>query len=788
MTNPTIPARRLRFVWMCSLCVFVAASAVAQRQTLAERVSFKTRPFELSDVRLLPGPLLDLQERNHLYLLSLDVDRLVHNFRVNAGLPSSAVTLGGWEAPTCELRGHFIGHYMTACALMYSATGDEKVKEKGNKVVSALAQCQKALGSKGYLSAFPEEFIDRVEAGKRVWAPYYTLHKLMAGLLDMYMMCGNSSALDVLVGMSRWCKERTDKLSDDQMQNMLRTEFGGISEVLENLASLTRDQNHLTLARRFEKRSFLDPLINGEDKLKGLHVNTHIPQVIGAARGYELTGEKPYLDATTYFWDQVVGKRTFATGGTSNYEHWREDPGHLADQLSQETHENCCTYNMLRLTEHLYSWSGEARFFDYYERALFSGILPTHHPETGGAIMYYVPLKSGLFKMFGVPDSSYFCCNGSGIESFSKLGSNIYHRSGDTIFVNLFVPSLLSWKECGITLRQETMFPEEERTKISVRVDQPMHFTIALRIPSWTAGTASLKINGRQESVSSSTHGYVELARTWKSGDKIEFRLPMRLSLSRMPDDPLVAAVMYGPVVLAGALGDEAMTKEMKNGLGWADVDRMFSMGAAIQVPVLVARNDDLASWIQPVKGKPLTFRTVGAGRPRDVTLVPFYKLFSQRYAVYWDVLSPADWNSRESATKKLPAGTTDTVQIGDAKSERDHNFQAYRFQAGQHEGRNWVKSQLWFRYDLNISPSAPNVLECVYAGADSCRFEILIDGRVLKSESFSGSSSGSLVKVGYDVPRNLVRGKKRVAVMFRAKENKPTPEVYSVAMVTRKR
>jgi DUF1680 family protein len=667
---------------------------------------------------------------------------------------------------------------------MYSATGDESLKEKGTLVVSALAQCQKALGPRGYLSAFPEEFIDRVEAGKRVWAPYYTLHKIMAGLLDMYLLCGNKEALDVVVGMSRWCKERCDKLSEEQMQQMLRTEFGGMSEVLENLAAVTGDKNHLALARRFEKRSFLDPLMKGEDKLKGLHVNTHIPQVLGAARAYELTGEKPYVDAATYFWSQVVGTRSYATGGTSNYEYWREEPGHLADQLSQETHENCCTYNMLRLTEHLYSWTGEARYVDYYERALFSGILPTHHPDVGGAIMYYVPLKSGLFKMFGVPDSSYFCCNGSGIESFSKLGSNIYHRRDDGIVVNLFIPSELSWKERGITLRQITRFPEDERTSIIIGLDQPAKFTIAIRIPSWIAGTPVLRVNGIEEKAQLTKSGYVELTKTWKKGDKIDLRLPMQLSLSKMPDDQSVAAIMYGPVVLAGALGDEAMTKEMQNGLGWADVDRMVSMGAAIKAPTLVSSERNLASWIKPVKGKPLTFRTVGVGKPTDVTLIPFYKLFGQRYAVYWDFVSPSEYKLHIAAKPPLQAGRIDAVRIGDARSEREHNFQAYRFQTGQQQGMSWVKSQLWFRYDLDVSTSDTNVLECVYSSNDTCKFDVLIDGKLLKTENVVGTKPGNFAKVGYEIPRDRTSGKKRVAVMFRGREGKPTAELYELAVV----
>ena len=767
---------------MCLFAWYQPVRGQDASNRVVEKVAFKAHAFDMNQVRLLDGPMKELLERNRKYLLSLSVDRLVHNFRVNAKLPSNAEPLGGWEAPSCELRGHFTGHYFTACALMYAATGDEGVREQANQVVSALARCQRALGPSGYLSAYPEEFIDRVETGKRIWAPWYTLHKIFAGLLDMNTLCGNSEALETVRNMAAWAKARTDRLDEQQMQSMLKVEFGGMAEVLANLAAVTGDPAHLALARRFEKRSFLDPLIAHTDQLKGLHVNTHIPQVIGAAREYELTGEQPYYQAATYFWNQVVVARSYATGGTSNYEYWRDEPNRLAGQLSQETHENCCTYNMLRLTEHLYTWCGDARLFDYYERALFSGILPTHHPEVGGAIMYYVPLKSGLFKMFGVPDSSYFCCNGSGIESFAKLGSAIYYWNDDGIFVNLFIASELKWVKAGVTITQKTNFPEEEGTSIDLRLRAPKEFALRIRIPSWTSNPV-LRINGAVVQPTTSPSGYAELKRVWANGDRIDLRLPMELSLSRMPDDPNVAAIMYGPIVLAGALGTEAMTKEMERGLGWPDVDRMVSMGAAVEVPALVAHGEKLSSWIKPVGGKAMTFRTLEACKPNDITLIPFYRVFGERYAVYWNMYSPSQWKSLCDSRPSLPAGVTDRVMTGDPASEREHNFQAYRFQTGERMGKKWIKSPLWFRYDLNVVPSSPNILSCTYWGGDSSKFDILIDGRLLKSEILGGGR-GEFLNVGYGIPPDLIRGKSRMAVMFRAKENKPTAEVYELRVV----
>jgi uncharacterized protein len=763
-----------------------AMPQAAMRASFDKNSPIRVRQFDLHNVRLLAGPLKERLEQNRKYLLGLAVDRLVHNFLVNAGLPSKAQPLGGWEAPSCELRGHFTGHYLSACALMFASTGDVRVKEKGEQVVDALNRCQQALGPSGYLSAFPEEFIDRVEQGKRVWAPYYTLHKIMAGLLDMYTYCDNTQALDVVRRMAVWTKSRVDKLDARQMQEMLKTEFGGMAEVLANLSAVTGEQSFLDLARRFEKRSFLDPLADHKDQLQGLHANTHIPQVIGAAREYELTGDQSYSAIASFFWDEIVDVRSYATGGTSNYEYWRDEPYKLSDELSQESHENCCTYNMLRLTEHLFSWSPNSRYFDYYERALFSGILPTQHPTVGGAIMYYVPMKSGLFKMFGVPDSSYFCCNGSGIESFAKFGNNIYYEDGETVYVNLFIASEATWTTKGVTIVQETRFPEHHDAAFSFRMNRPTAFSMKLRIPLWSVKTASVRLNGKLVPMEIGSDGYVTLSRTWRQGDVLRCSLPMQLALWKFSDNPSVSAILYGPIVLAGALGTETMTEEMETGLGWANVDRMVSQGAAIETPSLAVPNADPNLWIKPVNGKPLTFRTAGVGKPADVILVPFYKLFGQRYAVYWNVYAPFEWKTLQESRPVLPAGVLDRVVVGDRVSDREHNFQAYRFQRGERLGRSWVKSQISVRYDLNADPSKTCALKCTYWGGEKdCTFLLLVDGLPLAKQTLAGGKESEFTDITYPIPPELVKGKKRISIMLRAEGGKPTGELYQCELLS---
>ncbi len=605
---------------------------VAARTWAAEKarpaINFQARPFDLRQVRLLDGPFREAMERDRKFLHSLDADRLLHMFRVTAGLPSQAKPYGGWEKPDVELRGHSLGHYLSACALMHASTGDPALKTQANRVVAELAKCQEAMGRGGYLSAFPEEFFDRVETGRKVWAPWYTLHKIYAGLIDMYSLCGNEQALKVVVGMARWARQRTDGLDGAQMQKMLGVEHGGMNDALRNLYAVTGDGGMLALARRFDHRAVLDPLARHQDRLKGLHVNTQIPKVIGAARGYELTGESYFHDVGTYFWNQVTAARCYATGGTSNDEHWRTEPYQLASELGRESHETCCTYNMLKLTRHLFSWNPDPRYADYYERALFNGILAAQNPADG-MMMYYVAMASGFYKTFMQPEDSFWCCTGTGMENHAKYGDSIYFNDEGGLFVNLFIASELDWSERGVRIRQETRFPEEAETKLVVRTVRPADFAMKIRIPSWVDPGGKATLNGKLLDAFSSPGSYLVLKRTWRDGDTLAVDLQMNLHLERLPDDAETMAILYGPLVLAGDLGSEGLTDDKVYG-------PMGPSGEPVPTPHLAGDRGRLDTWIKQVPGKSLTFRTVGAGKPNDVTLVPFYRLFSRRYAIYW--------------------------------------------------------------------------------------------------------------------------------------------------------
>jgi DUF1680 family protein len=595
-----------------------------------EKIAWRVRPFPMKQVRLGQGPCTQAMEADRKYLRSLPPDRLLHTFRINAGLGSSAQPLGGWEAPDCELRGHYAGgHYLSAVALMYASTGDEELKANGDIVVAELAKCQEALKS-GYLSAFPIEFFDRLRERQKVWAPFYTIHKIIAGNLDMYLYCGNDQALQVAEKMAGWSAGYTQSLSYDHMQRVLGTEFGGMGEVLCNLYAVTGKEHYLEVAQRFDKKAFLEPLAGHRDELKGLHVNTHIPQVLAAARYYELTGDQKYRDIAEYFWDEVVSERSYCTGGTSNGEGWTTDPGKLSTELSTNTTECCCAYNMMKLTRHLFGWRQDARLMDYYERLVFNHRLGTINPEDG-TMMYYLPLASGYWKTFGKPLDAFWCCTGTGSEEYAKLTDTIYFHDDDSLYVNLYIDSQLDWSEKGLRIKQETRFPEQPGTTLMVSTNKPQELTIHLRIPYWTQ-RGSVKLNGAVVPAFASPSSYLALNRVWKTGDKIELSLPMGLHTAPMPDDQNIRAMMYGPLVLAGRF--DPVSSQLTYGETEPKPTDQF------KVAEIVADPAKPTAWVEADGNEPLTFRSTLPSP--QVTLVPLYRIIRERYAVYWKMQNKA--------------------------------------------------------------------------------------------------------------------------------------------------
>ena len=462
--------------------------------------------FSLADVRLLEGPFRQAQERDARYLLQLEPDRLLHNFRVNAGLKPKALVYGGWESaePWVAIRchGHTLGHYLSACSLMFAATGDQRFKQRSDYIVTELRDCQDA-GKSGIVCAFPDgeaPLHDIVDAKRFVGVPWYTMHKIFAGLRDAYLYTNNPAALDVLVKLSDWAIAHTRNLSDQQFQRMLDTEHGGMNEVLADVYALTGETRFLTLAERFCHRALLVPLVQGRDTLDGLHSNTQIPKVIGFNRLYELTGQQDYGAASRFFWRTVVAQRTFATGGNGDREHFFPPAEFLQHLGSAKTMETCCTYNMLKLTRSLFALDASAVYADYYERALYNSILASQDPDSG-MMTYFQPTRPGYLKLYCTPTDSFWCCTGSGMENHAKYGDSIYFHEADTLYINLFIPSTLAWREKGLTITQTTRFPDEDSTRLHLTSQKPINLTLNIRQPSWCRAM-TITVNGRRRATS----------------------------------------------------------------------------------------------------------------------------------------------------------------------------------------------------------------------------------------------------------------------------------------------
>lgn len=610
---------------------------VAEEPPFAETLVFArkvsephAKPYPLSQVRLLAGPCLQAADYNRAYLMRIVPDRLLHTFRLNAGLASSAQPLGGWEAPHMELRGHTTGHYLSACALRAASAGDMELKVRGDETVAELARCQDKLASGGYLSAFPLEFFERLDSSGRVWAPFYTYHKIMAGLLDMYLHAGNKQALEVVTRMAAWADEWSASKSETHMQEILRVEFGGMSEVLYNLAAATDDMRWAIAGDRFHKKTFTTPLALHLDELRGLHANTHIPQVIGAARRFELTSDPRFRTVAEFFWYTVTSARTYVTGGSSNAERWLASSGRLAAEWRASSHhqECCCAYNMMKLTRQLHAWSGDPRYFDYYERNLFNHRLGGIQPDTGHTI-YFLSMSPGAWKGLCSEDDSFWCCTGTALEEYSKLNDSIYYRGEHGIAVNLYIASELDDGELAIGLRQDTSFPDEPRTSVTITKAPASVWTLRLRIPSWTS-SAAVKVNGRLLEATPGAGSYLSITRAWKKDDRVDLELPMSLAAEPLPDDPSWQAFLYGPIVLAGDFGTQRLTEELILDRQWPEVSKI-----PISVPELRASGRKLDDWIKPDDSEPLAFRT--AGPSESVTLRPLNQLWG-RFATYWSV------------------------------------------------------------------------------------------------------------------------------------------------------
>lgn len=776
------------FVLICLISILTACSSGSEhivRSTGPEIVSFRALPFSYEETELLDGPFLHATKLNERTLLdSYDPDRLLSKFYSEAGLTPKADHYMGWENES--LAGHTLGHYLSACSMMYGTTGDVRFLERVNYIVRELRKIQDADGD-GYLGAFPDgKRILGQEVGKGIirsqgfdlngiWSPFYTEHKILAGLRDAYHYCRNDTALSVEKYFADWIYGIIMPLDDERTQEMLRCEHGGIAETFADLWADTKDNRYLDLANKFYQKSFLDSMKRGRDILSGKHCNTNIPKLIALARLYELTGDSSNRKAAEFFWKTVVGHHSYVTGGNGDNEYFGA-ADKLRNRLDEGTTESCNVYNMLKLSEHLFEWTASADVADYYERALFNHILSTQNPETGN-VTYNLSLDMGGYKNFQDP-YDFTCCIGTGMENHSKYGLNIYYHSDDELFIFQYIASVLNWKTKGIRLIQRTNFPEEQGTTLELSCEKPVRIILQVRYPSWAINGMEVSVNGKNQKIKQDPGSFVALNRTWKTGDVIKVSFPFTMRLEAMPDDSNRVAVMYGPLVMAGDLGpiDDPRSKD------------------GLYVPVMMTSDRNPSKWTIKVDGSVNCFKTVNTGMPRDVELKPFYKTVNNRYTIYWDLFTEEEWKARQIAyneaiamEKKLKEAQIDFVQPGEMQPERNHNFKGEKTTPGSFKDRaNRESRGGWFSFDMKIIPDIPVSLVVDYWGGfpGAKTFDIVVNDKILATENISNKKDGQFISEQYDIPSSISDGKSRITVTFRAHLNNMAGPVFGVRTI----
>ncbi len=740
--------------------------------------------FPISSVRLTDSQFLRNQQADIHYLLALDADRLLAPYLKGAGLTPKADNYSNWE--NTGLDGHIGGHYVSALSYMVAATGNQEISARLDYVLSELKRCQDARQD-GYVSGVPNpnEIWGQIAKGdiransfglNNRWVPLYNIHKIYAGLRDAYLIAGRQQAKEMLVKLTDWMVNEVSKLSDEQIQQMLISEHGGLNESFADVAELTGDKKYLKLAHQFSDQRILQPLLKGEDKLTGKHANTQIPKIIGYKRIADLEGRGDWDRAVKFFWDVVVNHRSVSIGGNSEREHFNPTDNFTSLLASEQGPESCNTYNMLRLSKMLYQTTADTHYIDYYERALYNHILSTMNPVQGGFV-YFTPMRAGHYRVYSQPQTSMWCCVGTGIENPGRYGEMIYaHEAGDLI-VNLFIPSTLSWN--GLTVKQENRFPQEEATTLTLEMKKARQFAVKVRKPAW-ASTVQVTVNGDPIDYRI-REGYLIVDRRWQNGDKLRVEMPMHLTAMTTPDGKPQYSFLYGPLVLAAKTGTDR-----QDGL-FADDSRggHIANGPKVpqaQMPAMIGTAEEVMSHIAPIDGKPLTFQLKGLTTPayEGIQLVPFYQLYECRYQIYFPLYSQSEWAAKqaelaaaEKANMEMEAKTIDKVFCGEQQSESDHFFKSTGAWNGYDEGMHWRTARGSFSYQLKAQGA--NVLRLKgFAAYD--RVVVSIDGTVLDTVRLDGQGVALV-----NLPATLQ--KESITLTLAAEQGKQTPRIHEIRL-----
>lgn len=731
--------------------------------------------FDLQDVRIIGGPFLNAQELDKKYLLDLDPDRLLAPFLKEAGLDPKAENYTNWE--NTGLDGHIGGHYVSALSMMWAATNSPEIGNRLDYMLSELKRCQDANGN-GYLSGVPNgkkiwEEISKgeIRAGSfslnEGWVPLYNIHKTFNGLLDAYVIAKRDMAKGMLVALTDWMIGIVANLTEDQIQDMLRSEHGGLNEVFAEVYSITGDEKYLILANQFSHQVLLEPLLNKEDKLTGLHANTQIPKVIGYERIGQLEEKSSWKSAAAFFWDEVVEKRSVSIGGNSAYEHFHPSDDFSRMMEGTQGPETCNTYNMLRLTKMLYQDSKDIKYMNYYEKALFNHILASQHPETGG-LVYFTQMRPGHYRVYSQPQTSFWCCVGSGIENHAKYGEMIYAHSENALYVNLFIPSSVQWEDKKLGLIQRNNFPEEPSTELEILPETLIPLLIKIRMPTWAnADELDVEMNGKTFQNFKIENGYIIIGNEWKKGDKIKVHFPMHLEANQLPDQSNYVSYEYGPIVLAAKTSD----KNMK-GL-FADDSRggHIAQGEIVSLdslPMIVSQKEDLTTNVKKVLSDSLLFELSGLypSSSNPMTLMPFYKLHESRYILYFPFTTNEGLEKhikemaiREQEAIKLAQSTVDFVSCGEQQPESDHGIQQQNTWTGYLYENHYREGAGWFSYKLKNNENKAKFLQIKIVDADKKRAaKLYLNGELIQELQYNGEGDEKIKEIVIEIPPNQLR------------------------------
>ncbi|MEG8039658.1 glycoside hydrolase family 127 protein [Sphingomonas sp. LR60] len=749
------------------------------------------KAFPLSAVRLRPSDFARAVEVNRAYLLRLSPDRLLHNYHAFAGLTPKAAVYGGWESDT--IAGHTLGHYLSALALMHAQTGCTDCVTRATYIIGELARCQAAHGD-GYVAGFSRKRKDgTVVNGKEIfpeimrgdirsagfdlngcWVPYYNWHKLYTGLFDVVDHIGpNEQAMALAVALGGYIERVFASLSDEQVQVMLACEYGGLNESFAELHARTGDARWLRLAEQIYDKRNLDPLTQKRDQLANFHANTQVPKLIGLARLHEITGKPEQATAARFFWEQVTRHHSYVIGGNADREYF-SGADTIAQHITDQTCESCNTYNMLKLTRHLFAWQPDGALFDFYERAHLNHIMAHQEPVNGG-FTYMMPLMSGAKRAYSEREGEEFwCCVGTGMESHSKHGESIFWSGDDTLIVNLYIPADATWKERDAVLGLDTVYPFDGAATLTfTKLGKAGRFPVALRVPGWAKGHEVL-VNGKPADAAQAG-GYAIVTRRWKAGDNVTIRLPLDLRLEPTPGDEQTIAVLRGPLVLAADLG--------RADGEWDHPE-----------PAMVGQ--DLLAAFRPVDEESAQYATAGLIRPADLTFVPFYRQYDRRSAVYFKRFTDAQWKVEETAflaeqarQKDLAARSVDIMHLGEMQPERDHDLTSEISYPLAYRGRNGRDARTggFFEFAMAVKPG-PLLLQATYWGDERKRtFDILVDNQRIATQTLDADKPGAFFDVDYPIPEALTKGKKKVKVRFVPHDKNSAGPVFGVRLFTAK-